>query len=138
MGNVASVQPEEKNPMKNINTITVIKTDGNEVAGISLMYKKEDEQKLLNKLQETLYAQTESFERPKPEISNVEEELKSIQEQDDLNEDDEVNDEPKKMYIHNIVPVPKAFNEKEHNQIISKIEDILAAKSETFNPQSTD
>ena len=137
MGNTPSAIQE-----KNLNSITVIRTEGKDVSGISFIYNREDEEKIINKIKERLNTQTEMY--IKPEMSYVEQDLRSIQDEDDENEEDEeldpelqvMLDEPKKMFIQNVVPVPKAFNEQEMNKILKRIEDILESRSETFSPMN--
>ena len=134
MGNTPSVIEE-----KNQNSITIIRTEGRDVSGISFIYNKEDEEKIINKIKDRLNTQTEMY--IKPEVSNVEQELRSIQEQDEDEEEldpelEDILNEPKKMYIQNVVPVPKAFNEQEMKKILKRIENILETRSETYSPMN--
>jgi isocitrate dehydrogenase len=42
-----------------VNSISIIKTEGKDVTGISFVYNKEDEAKIIAKIKETLEAHTE-------------------------------------------------------------------------------
>jgi len=53
MGNSTSV------PTSIPNTISIIKTEGDKISGVSLIYNKEDENKLISQIQEILETQTE-------------------------------------------------------------------------------
>jgi hypothetical protein len=111
MGNEVSSPIQENN----MDTLTVIKTSGNDAVGISIAYKKEDEAKLISKIQETFNMQTETFEKPKIEVSNVEQDLQSIQEKDEEEEKEEKEEK----------------DNEEDKKIMNKLQDILIAKSET-------
>jgi acetolactate synthase small subunit len=124
MGNTPSAIEE-----KNLNSITVIRTEGKDVSGISFIYNREDEEKIINKIKERLNTQTEMY--IKPEVSEVEQELRSIQEQDE--DEDELDPELEAMLNE---PVPKAFNEQEIKKIFKRIEDILESRSETYSPMN--
>ena len=117
MGNSPSA-PEKDT----INSISIIKTDGNQVSGISLLYNKEDEAKILTRIQKTLETRTEAFDFN--EFNQVEEpepikDLRSILEQDSELEEQEEQKEEK----------------EEVKNLMKKIEDILAEKTETKNSQ---
>ena len=116
MGNSPSA-PEKDT----INSINIIKTDGDQVSGISLVYNKEDEAKILTRIQKTLETRTEAFDFD--EFKQIDEtepikDLRAILEQDsELEEQEEEKKEEK----------------EDVKDLMKKIEDILAEKTETKN-----
>jgi excinuclease UvrABC helicase subunit UvrB len=124
MGNSPSA-PEKDT----INSINIIKTDGDQVSGISLVYNKEDEDKILTRIQKTLETRTEAFDFD--EFKQVDEpepikDLRSILEQDsELEEQEEEKKEEKKE--------EKEEEKEDVKDLMKKIEDILAEKTETKN-----
>lgn len=101
------------------NSISIIKTEGNQISGVSLIYNKEDEDKLLAKIQETLDTRTEAFGFNEPKL----EPIKDLQEiLEEKYEKEEEQQEEKKE-------IPEVKN------LLRKIEETLATKTETFNSQ---
>jgi protein-tyrosine phosphatase len=133
-------------------SISIIKTDGPQITGISMFYNKDDEAKIIAKIQETLNMQTEQEDSSglnkikeildtnteeytgyenKNLRSNVEKDLISIQEQDEQ-EPEEVKLDPKLEKVLEELDNTNT-NDNDMKIMIEKLEDKLAEKTETFN-----
>ena len=97
------------------NSISIIKTEGNQISGISLIYNKEDEDKLLAKIQETLDTRTEAFGFNEPEAQPE----SQLELEPDTNGD--------RVYGISLV-----YNKSDEDKLFTKIKEIFDTRTEGF------
>lgn len=115
------------------NSISIIKTEGDQISGVSLIYNKEDENKLISQIHEILDTQTEVLNTnnktdigldkirdvlvaPTEDFSSIREEYGNLQEEHEEHEEHEKE--------------KKEEQKEQEEQIIKKIKESLDEKSE--------
>jgi len=158
MGNSPSIS-DENTDTNTKNSISIIKTEGDKISGVSLIYNKEDEANLLAKIQETLNNQTEVFDtnlnsnlelnkikdvlntnteefissrNSRNIYDDIEKDLKSIQEDEEQKEEDvEIEEEVKEQEEKEINDVvPIVVKQKDMEKVLKQIEETLNSNTE--------